>query len=334
MWWGSTIRMGTCVSTSAFDQDSTPSCAYQAGSVCDVIEANLADYWLSVGMNPDGDVHISDEISWEYSGGPFFNRVVDAHLSEIDAERYIREVKAEFQRRRAAVTWLIGPSASPGQLGDLLLRHGFSQYEVWKGMSHNLLGLQVPPWSPPGLEVYEVASDDLRQDWSDVVARSYEFPGDARRLLNDTFAARSSDEYPAWHHFLAYMDGLPVAASTLFIKDGVAGIYLVSTVPEERGNGLGSYLTWRALSKARKLDCRLAVLQSTEAAFKMYQKLGFRYQCDINVYRLDAPRPAWKRLALSGVRRVRNSLRLVPRRVRPGEPGNGSQRAETQPGPP
>lgn len=316
--------------TSVFHSDLAPDYAPQPESIRKAIESNLADYWLSIGANPKGRVHVSDEISWEYSGGTFFNRVVNVYLTERNADRHIQQVRRAFRKRRAAVTWLVGPSTSPADIGDRLANQGFSRNDVWKGMAHTLHGLDNPPISPETVEVVDVDSEWLRRDWGDVVGRSFQFPTSARRLLEESVGAQLNTGSPAWRHKLAYLDGKPVAASTLFMKGGIAGIYLVATVPEARGNGLGSHMTWIALREARDLGCQLAVLQSTDDARGIYEKLGFRYHCDIDVYRLDAPRPIWKRVARAGVKRVRTFFHGFPLRSRLRPAGDRGKVSDTQ----
>jgi ribosomal protein S18 acetylase RimI-like enzyme len=273
--------------------------------IVEAIESNLADYWLAMGENPKGEIHDNDSVRWEYSGGPYFNRVVTAELDQSEAEQKIEEVVREFAARRAAITWLVGPSATPGDLGERLTQHGFNQYEVWKGMARDLTSLGSSPELSPDIHwvlVHDVAS---RKDWLHVISRSYDLPRSARELLYESVLAAEGSNPNSWLHNLAYLDGKPVAASTLFVSNETAGIYLVATLPEARGKGLGTAVTWRALVQARELGCMLAVLQSTEMAQGIYEKLGFRTYCDISVYRRPAPGAMWKRLARVGARWLR-----------------------------
>ena len=280
------------------------------------IESNLAGYWLGLGRQANGSLYISDELSWEYSGGPYFNRVVDAHLSAETVDDRIDEIKRAFIHRGAAVTWLLGPSASPSDLGQHLRQQGFEHYESWAGMAHSLSDVGVPPDVPEKIRVREVRDHPTSRDWLSVVARSFGLPRPVRRLLRRSILSNKSvpgDD--VWKHNLVYVDGRPAAASTLFVRDGVAGIYLVSTVPEMREMGLGSYATWLALRQAESMGCKLAVLQSTGQARPLYERLGFRYFCDIGVYRYEVPAPTWKRVTRSGLRRLRRSFQKATGRA-------------------
>lgn len=295
---------------SATSQDDSPIGALSEHNLPGVVEQNLADYWLALGDNPHGQVHKGDGIHWTYSGGSFFNRVVLARLDEHSVDQQIQNVVRSFQRRKAAVTWLTGPTTEPVDLGDRLRRFGFSQYEDWIGMAHRLENLEALPSIPDGTAIQTVRNHTTREEWARVVCTSFDLPPSACELLVQGLGEPKTDGDVTWHHNLAYQQGVPVAASTLFLSRGTAGIYLVSTIPEARNQGLGTSMTCLALRQARELGCNLAVLHATEAGQRIYERLGFQHCCDIGVYRLAAPRPLWKRLAGEILNRARGVRRM------------------------
>lgn len=311
--------MGQCVADSTLLPDLANDQPPQYRSFAQAIERNLAAYWLRLGMNPKGEVFSSSDIRWEYSGSPLLNRVVESHLRQDNVDSTIEQIKRTFRQRGAAVTWLVGPGGSPENLGTRLVHHGFSRYDDWIGMALPLEKFDSAPQAPSGLVVAEVDMDSRRDDWVSVVGRSFRFPRSARRRLRqalDCDTKLGADSRCEMQHLLAYDEGEPVSACSLFIKDGVAGIYLVSTIPEQRGNGLGSYMTCVALDRARRLGCKLAVLQSTTQARSMYDAIGFSSCCFIGVYRYDVPGPLVKRIARRALRvgrRLRSTVRNVRR---------------------
>lgn len=70
-------------------------------------------------------------------------------------------------------------------------------------------------------------------------------------------------------------EGRLVATSLLFLAGGVAGIYSVATLPEERGKGLGAHVTAEPLRVAHALGYGVGVLQSTASGHPVYRRLGF-----------------------------------------------------------
>jgi GNAT superfamily N-acetyltransferase len=284
--------------------------------LAEAIEANLARYWLSLGTGPAGEVHDSKSIRWAYSGGPYFNRVVTAQLDEDKADGCIQTVISAFRRRRAAITWLTGPSSLPDDLGTRLEANGFSRYDDWTGMVHDLTNLDPPDSARADIEIRQVSDDVSHHQWIDVVCRSFALPRRACRTLDEYFSHPSSKDSSAWHRSVGYQDGSPVAATTLFVHDGVAGIYLVSTVPGFRGKGFGSAMTLAALRQARDLGCSMAVLQATATAEQMYTRLGFQPVCKFGIYRYAATRPFYQRVLAALVRRARNLRRFRKGRFR------------------
>jgi GNAT superfamily N-acetyltransferase len=80
------------------------------------------------------------------------------------------------------------------------------------------------------------------------------------------------------------VDDAPVATATLFFTAGVAGLYFVSTVPAMRGRGIGAAISRVALVAARDLGYRVAVLGSSPMGYGVYERLGFREVCTVEVF--------------------------------------------------
>src|SRR5439155_26526266 len=87
-----------------------------------------------------------------------------------------------------------------------------------------------------------------------------------------------------WRHYLARIGDRAVATVSLFFACDVAGIYFVCTLPSLRGAGIGSAITNEAMLVARELGFNRAVLGSSPMGQRVYERLGFREVCDVNVY--------------------------------------------------
>jgi ribosomal protein S18 acetylase RimI-like enzyme len=94
------------------------------------------------------------------------------------------------------------------------------------------------------------------------------------------------------HHYLGYLNDVPVVTSTLLLAAGVAGIYNVATVPEARGQGAGSIMTLMPLHAARKMGYRAGVLQSSEMGFNVYRRLGFEKLTQVDHFQWQAQSPS------------------------------------------
>ena len=80
--------------------------------------------------------------------------------------------------------------------------------------------------------------------------------------------------------YLGTCSDKPVATSTLYASEKVAGIHVVSTIPEFRGRGFGAAMSALAVREGFQSGCDLSSLQATPMGFPMYLKMGFRYILD------------------------------------------------------
>ncbi len=79
-------------------------------------------------------------------------------------------------------------------------------------------------------------------------------------------------------------DARTVANSLLHLADGLAGIYGVATVPEERAEGLGAHVTADALRHARRLGYGVGTPQSSPAVHNVCLGLGFEYPVNVPMF--------------------------------------------------
>jgi GNAT superfamily N-acetyltransferase len=289
-----------------FEHYSPPSTSRRISTA---IEDNLADYWFAFAETPEGEVQRTGSVCWTYTGVPYFNRVVSGQLDRTRIDDEVHRIVEAFRARRAAVTWLVGPSSRPLDLGQRLEVSGFSNVGRWKGMAHSLDRLDIVPMTRTGATTRPVDGPESLEDWVRVVGQSFGLPKRAREFLSRYFCERDLNGDSPWRHSVAYVSGNPVAASTLFMHRGVAGIYLVACLPDARQRGLGTMMTWLALRHAKRLGNELAVLHATRDGERIYERLGFQHYCDIDLYRLGPPRPAWRRVGGRLVRRFREVIR-------------------------
>ena len=124
---------------------------------------------------------------------------------------------------------------------------------------------------------YEFVRADVRQGrgWTEALAVGYGLPvGLARLFSPEALGADMAPDAPT-QFFAVVKEGRPVATTMLYLADGLAGIYCVATLPEERGKGLAAHLTAEALRRAKRLDYRVGILQSSPEGHSIYLRLGF-----------------------------------------------------------
>jgi GNAT superfamily N-acetyltransferase len=217
---------------------------------------------------------------------PLFQGVLVTGAAAGDEERLVHESCDHFARHNTGgFCWWFSPDADPAPWMDALQAHGFTPDDDPPGMAVVMDELRAPgcPLGVPAqVQVVPVADAETLRVWCQVFGSGYELPPEMAGQFADLIMAMGLQG--GLQHYLAYQNGIPVAASSLWLAAGVAGIYNVATIPEARRQGIGAAVTIAPLQAARALGYRAGVLQSSQAGFGVYQQLGFRHVCAMDHY--------------------------------------------------
>jgi hypothetical protein len=255
-----------------------------------LIETNLIEHSFYLNKVNHGENLESDNFKWVLSASPIFNRILGASFAPIEEnlDDGIQKALNPFKMAQVPVTWLIGPSTKPPDLGQRLQRHGFVHRGYWKGMALDLNLLNPYPLHPPGLSVRRVTNLSGLETWLKIAGAGFQFPATLTRAYNSYFKNVSFTENSPWQLYIALLNGIPVSTCTLFLGSEAVGIYWTATVAGANRRGVASFLTWQLLQHAANQGYRMAVLHSTNAGHPMYQRLGFNDYCNIDIYTYDA----------------------------------------------
>jgi ribosomal protein S18 acetylase RimI-like enzyme len=168
-------------------------------------------------------------------------------------------------------------------VSESLLAQGFSRLEPMPAMAVDMAALQATKL-PEGYEFFRVTSDADGSAFADVLTAGFELPRGLARLLSPEVQDASTEADSAVQFFAIRRTGKLVATSMLYLANGLAGIYCVATLPEERGQGLGAHVTAEALRVAQRLGYGAGVLQSSAAGHSVYRALGFQDLGAVSMY--------------------------------------------------
>ena len=178
----------------------------------------------------------------------------------------------------AALSWLSGwnlphkafiATEHVASLSDVPLDHGLRRdVDLYPGMV--LHPIPEPPDPSGGVTVVPVA-DSLLDEYLQVCAEV----GLPRRVAQGLYS-RSLVADPDVQLFVARLEGRPVGKSLAIRSTGASGVYDVGTVKSARRRGVGSALTWAAVTAGQAWGFDAVVLQSSQMGLSIYTAMGFR----------------------------------------------------------
>jgi GNAT superfamily N-acetyltransferase len=129
-----------------------------------------------------------------------------------------------------------------------------------------------------GIEVVAVGQRSLTE-WQDVSALGWEHDTPERRRAADVFAA-AAHVVDGDGMVLAFdaSDGRPLGCASMTVRDEVATLGGMSTIPAERGRGVQAALILHRLARAKAAGCTIATSTAVVggASERNVQRFGFR----------------------------------------------------------
>jgi GNAT superfamily N-acetyltransferase len=249
------------------------------------IQTNMHDFFRQFALNQPQPR--ADSLRWQTElMHPWFNGVLVDRSPEPGDESLIQELQ-EFYGSRGiqSWTWWVDSPALPQDWADLLGKAGFRFEHDTPGMAMLLANLPRDLAEVPGLTIRKVTSLQELKTWSHVFVGGYGLPLDWADPYFEMMAGLGLDQ--SAFSYLGELDGEPVAVSSVYLGAGVAGIYNVATLPQARRKGIGAALTVVPLQEAREMGYQAGILQSSQAGYGVYKKLGFEHLCEVEVFVWD-----------------------------------------------
>jgi GNAT superfamily N-acetyltransferase len=270
----SLLRTKSCGERSPFHPDDTLARALDK-HVVEWIEAHAAV--------PRVEVHRDQDATWMVQPGFVWNNVgagLAFAASNVD-ERLDRIIGRFRDNGRGAGFW-VSDHSTPHDLPDRLRQRGFRCRKYWPGMHADLREARSTPPRPAGIELRVIRD---HAPFARGVHPSFgRITTPIRRFELDRLAALvRADPERTWD-FVAFAEGEPAGACTLYGGAEVAGLWDVAVVESRRNRGIGTALVAHACSFARKRGFAGAVLIASGMGESMYHRVGFRKVCEIGFF--------------------------------------------------
>ncbi len=252
-----------------------------------VIDDNLIARSLSVAKIHQGDVHGPNPLWFmtgqRRTGG---NGVTRANFDGQDLDTGIESTLRPFEEHNLPLTWWVGPTSHPERpLRHALQIHGFTHNRDMIGMAMDLQNLEAPETAPSALRFEPIEDIATFQQWFRLFKQGFKVPNAAAQPLFDKMSKTGLGPDAVETHYVGRLNGDVVGVSTLFLGAGVAGLYNLTTQPQAREKGVGTFMTVKTFQAARERGYRIGTLQTTYPnALRMYHRLGFEVYCKISIY--------------------------------------------------
>ncbi|HSG43550.1 MAG TPA: GNAT family N-acetyltransferase [Anaerolineales bacterium] len=260
---------------------------YSKEEVIHQVELNLWETWSNFGRGPGCTLHDEDDALWFETPIPIipYNSVVRFQVEQ-DVDKRIDELVQGYAERKVAPLWIVHPSSVPTDLPERLQKRGYQEIEIAPCMARSLeIDLSETPPIPDGVEIREAIDKKDVMELYGLAAWRWGVPDDYRPHLKKIIEEFKVGEHTSNTRFwLAWKDGVPISKAALYSGSGSAGIYAVATRPEARGLGIASILVNVALKAAQEMGHKLAVLDASPLAEKLYQRLGFITVAPLRLY--------------------------------------------------
>jgi hypothetical protein len=186
----------------------------------------------------------------------------------------VREAVAPLVAQSFSAAVLFPDHDVPAEVDAYLTGQGFMAHGVLPAMGVDIASLK-PTELPEGYDLVRVSDGSDGEEWVRQFAVGYELPLGVAQCFAPVALHASASPAAAMQFFAIRRNGSIVCTSVCYLDQGLAGVYCVSTIPEERRKGLGAHATAEPLRRAAGLGYRVGVLQSSEAGHDMYRSLGF-----------------------------------------------------------
>lgn len=254
------------------------------------LEANMEEEMMYFGRTlTGGEIYHDGEVEGFFTGRAGLNGILRTHLHNTEKtyiEHKIQTVLRYFQEKHVnRIGWSVGQDTQPAQMDAYLENCGFTKIRDENiGMALDITTLQVEEVRVDGLEIRELRDREDLRILKRMEIEGFGSPDTMAQNYYEMYVGAGAGPGTAWRHWSGWWRGEAVAATSLLLHAGVAGIYGVTTLPRARRQGIARALVLHAITTARQLGYRIVVLSPTEMSEGIYRRLGFRAYTRIRHY--------------------------------------------------
>lgn len=174
------------------------------------------------------------------------------------------------------------------ELQQCLESAGMLQWFVQKGMAINLSD-PIPEPANPLQQIKRVESKEEATLFAKIASKGFQYHVDP-----DILIALLKNAYRVKLFIGKHENTFASCGLSFYDSKGNAGLYMIATLPEYRGLGLGRSMTIRLMNECLKEGIHFCTLQASAAGEPIYLKLGFKPYKNIYTYKMNGENVRYK----------------------------------------
>ena len=160
-----------------------------------------------------------------------------------------------------------------------LLANGFRHMAQWPGMVLPLDNRSYPSIGDE-IEIVLLSQKEELKDWLELVNNNLM----KTNPLDDSLFQKCFGDISGLQFYGLKVGGQMVSTGLTYLREGMLGLYMLSTDKRHRRRGYTTLLLQHILAAASQQGQRIAGLQASEDGKWVYPKLGFQTICHFDIY--------------------------------------------------
>lgn len=243
-----------------------------------LVERHHAEWFLAERVVPGAEIHRDRDVTWVvHSGQAWRNAGIMVRFTASSAARRLDALVARYKRHGRGMALWVSPSATPGNLTELLQARRMRCQKYYPAMVRTLRP-GAPSRSTPSSLVIRRVGDVAEYEKAPYPAIG-PITTPLRRVAFERLRALLTERSGRTRAFVAWLkDGLkdePVGAIEMFHGSETAGIHGLSVLDRYQGRGIGSALIEQGCRDAAESGATEMVLLATSEGQRLYERRGF-----------------------------------------------------------
>lgn len=229
--------------------------------------------------NASGRMSLRRWIGGTGDAHPGSNQTGAVKWSAEEADAKIEETIEYHRQRNIGFSWFVNPFDTPPDLRERLERHGMvlagdQAMMARVGLEH----LDIPTNPNVEIELTDGTNDAAIEAALQIVATGFNWTKEQTDIGRADFFERAKDPKTQEReiHYLARLNGTPVADARVILSTGIAYLGGASTLPAYRGQRIYSTMLRKRLEDAHARGYNVAIIHAEPMSRRVVSKYGFK----------------------------------------------------------